>query len=182
MKLDKLLKNIDFTQVIIIFAGLALLYALYTYSQKKSLSFDGMEGGAHSHNVAQNVNVAPHDLNDAMQTHISDVQSSNVLPESAGAPPLIDPAELLPRDENSEWAALNPMGSGDLQNVNLLQSGHHLGINTVSSSLRNASYDIRGDVPNPQAPVGPWNQTTIQPDINRRPLEVGTTPLSESAF
>ena len=29
-----------------------------------------------------------------------------------------DPSELLPKDTNSQWAQLNPTGSGDLQNVN----------------------------------------------------------------
>ena len=165
MNFEKLFKKVQTTHVIIILAGLGLVYALYNYSQNKSSVKDGMMNSL-------NQVIVPQAEMSAENAHVS-----SALAESVGGQKMIDPAELLPRDENSEWAQLNPIGSGDLQNVNLLQAGHHIGINTVSSSLRNASLDIRGDVPNPQTPVGPWNQTTIQPDVNRRPLEIGSTPM-----
>jgi type IV pilus biogenesis protein CpaD/CtpE len=38
------------------------------------------------------------------------------------------------------------------------------------SSLRNSSYELRDTIPNPINVVGPWNQSTIDPDIQRRPL------------
>jgi hypothetical protein len=95
------------------------------------------------------------------------------MPPACSREQVVDPAELLPKDENSEWAKLNPMGGGDLQNVNLLKSGYHIGINTVSSSLRNANLQLRSEPANPQMAVGPWNNTTISPDVNRRPLEIG---------
>jgi len=44
----------------------------------------------------------------------------------------------------------------------------------VSSSLRNANLQLRSEPANPQQDVGPWNNTTISPDINRRPLEIGS--------
>jgi hypothetical protein len=82
-------------------------------------------------------------------------------------------ADLLPMDTNSVWAQVNPMGQGSLGDSNLLNSGYHVGIDTVGQTLRNASYDLRSEPPNPQVPVSPWNQTTIEPDINRRPFEIG---------
>ena len=176
MNFNKLLKKLDTTQVIIAIAGLALVYALYNYSQNKSVSSDGMEGEVPSH-VAGGVELAPNDMNVNTEGEINNGPVTSTLPGAVGGQPTIDPKELLPRDENSEWAALNPIGSGDLENVNLLQAGHHTGINTVSSSLRNASMDIRGDIPNPQVPVGPWNQTTIEPDANRRPLTISSSPI-----
>ena len=84
-----------------------------------------------------------------------------------------NPADLLPKDNNNEWSSLNPNGSGDLANVNLLKAGHHSGIDTVGSSLRNANLQIRSEPPNPQAKVSPWMQSTIEPDTNRKPLEIG---------
>jgi hypothetical protein len=84
-----------------------------------------------------------------------------------------NPSSLLPNDTNSQWAALNPNGNGALKSVNLLQAGSLVGINTVGSSLRNANLQLRSDPPNPQGQVSPWNQTTIQPDTNRQPLEIG---------
>ena len=83
--------------------------------------------------------------------------------------------DLLPVDPNSNWAQLNPAGSGDLRDINFLTAGHHLGINTTGSSLRNANLQLRSEVPNPQVPVSPWMISTIEPDVRRAPLEIGTT-------
>ncbi len=88
--------------------------------------------------------------------------------------PIINPEDLLPRDNNSQWAQLNPSGNGDLNNVNLLQAGYLNGINTVGSSMRNANLQIRSEDPNPQNQVSPWLNTTIEPDLMRRPLEIGS--------
>lgn len=87
-----------------------------------------------------------------------------------------DPAALLPKDENSQWAQLNPRGQGTLENVNLLRAGHHIGIDTVGNTLRNANLQVRSEPPNPQQNVGPWNNTTIAPDLMRAPLEIGCGP------
>lgn len=81
--------------------------------------------------------------------------------------------DLLPKDAaNSKWAQVNPAGQGELKNQNFLTAGYHVGINTVGTSLRNANMQIRSEPINPQMKVSPWNQTTIQPDLNRRPLEI----------
>jgi hypothetical protein len=86
--------------------------------------------------------------------------------------------ELLPQDTASnQWAQANPTGSGSLQDVNLLQAGHHIGINTVGQTLRNANLQLRSDPPNPQVKVSPWLQSTINPDTNRQPLEIGCGAL-----
>ena len=84
-----------------------------------------------------------------------------------------NPADLLPKDNNSQWAQLNPAGKGDLANINLLKAGYHIGIDTVGQSLRNANLQIRSEPPNPQVNVGPWNLSTIEPDFMRPPLELG---------
>ncbi len=80
-------------------------------------------------------------------------------------------SELLPADTNSQWAQMNPMGSGDLQGKNFLSAGALVGVNTVGQSLRNANYQLRAEPPNPQVQVGPWQQSTIEPDLARRPLD-----------
>ena len=81
------------------------------------------------------------------------------------------PAELLPHDGLQAWAASNPVGAGDLQGKNFLSAGALIGINTVGQSLRNANRQLRAEVANPQVSVGPWMQSTIEPDLQRRPLE-----------
>lgn len=82
------------------------------------------------------------------------------------------PSELLPKDPNSVWAQQNPMGTGSLKGKNFLSAGALIGVNTVGQSLRNANYQLRSEPPNPQVPVSVFNQTTIEPDINRRTMEI----------
>ena len=84
------------------------------------------------------------------------------------------PQELLPQDsESNQWSLANPQGSGTLKDKNFLQAGYHVGINTVGQTLRNANMQLRSDPPNPQVQVSPWQQTTINPDTNRKPMEIG---------
>lgn len=83
------------------------------------------------------------------------------------------PSELLPADANSKWAQVNPQGQGDIAGKNFLNAGALIGVNTVGSSLRNASWDLRSEVPNPQVQVSPWMNTTISADVYRRPMEIG---------
>jgi len=98
------------------------------------------------------------------------------IPSSCSKPNIQNPAELLPKDSNSQWAQLNPSGKGELANVNLLKAGYHIGIDTIGQTLRNANLQIRSEPPNPQMNVGPWNQSTIDPDFMRPPLEIGSGP------
>ena len=84
----------------------------------------------------------------------------------------LTPGELLPKDQNSVWAEQNPMGPGSLKGKNFLSAGALIGVNTVGQSLRNANWQLRSEPPNPQNPVSIFNQSTIQPDTNRRPLEI----------
>lgn len=82
------------------------------------------------------------------------------------------PQDLLPTDTNSTWAQVNPAGQGNIGDNNLLTAGHHVGINTVGQTLRNANLQLRSEPPNPQMKVSPWMQSTIEPDSNRRPMEI----------
>ena len=84
------------------------------------------------------------------------------------------PQELLPQDNAAnQWSQVNPQGAGTLADKNLLQAGYHVGINTVGQTLRNANMQLRSDPPNPQVQVSPWIQSTINPDTNRKPFEIG---------
>ena len=85
----------------------------------------------------------------------------------------LSPEELLPQSNSSEWAKVNPQGVGTLKDKNFLQAGYHVGINTVGQTLRNANLQLRSDPPNPQVAISPWLQSTISPDMNRKPMEIG---------
>ncbi len=87
-------------------------------------------------------------------------------------------SELLPKDSIDEWSASNPGGVGSLCDKNFLTSGAMIGISSVGQTLRNPNLQIRSEPIIPQQIVSPWLQSTIAPDLVRRPLELGTAPLS----
>lgn len=99
--------------------------------------------------------------------------SGNQYPKDCFPKDQLSPGELLPGDANSKWAQSVPAGQGELGDQNFLTAGHHVGVNTVGQTLRNANRQLRSEPPNPQVKVSPWLQTTIEADTNRRPLEIG---------
>ena len=85
----------------------------------------------------------------------------------------LTPQDLLPADANSTWAQVVPAGQGSVGDQNFLTAGYHVGINTVGQTLRNANMQLRSEPPNPQVKVSPWMQSTIEPDTNRKAMEIG---------
>jgi hypothetical protein len=178
VSLKKLWNEYGIGGVLIAIVVLYGLYILYNYLIKK-----GSFGGEH---MSQNRNKAynnsspsgPQPAQESGNEVFSSVGASSGLgmnlpsscsPNSSNQ----NPADLLPKDTNSQWAQLNPSGKGDLANINLLKAGYHIGIDTVGQSLRNANLQIRSEPPNPQLPTGPWQQSTITPDTMRPSLELG---------
>ena len=81
----------------------------------------------------------------------------------------LDANDLLPQNSKM-FAELHPNGEGPLDR-SFLTSSFHIGIDTVGQSLRNANTGLRAEPANPQGVVSPWLNTTIGPDLTRRPLE-----------
>jgi hypothetical protein len=88
------------------------------------------------------------------------------------------PGDLLPGDPNGNWSSFNPVttAKGGAAVPDLLQAGYHIGLDTVGQSLRNANLQLRSEPAITKQNVGPWNQSTIEPDLMRVPLEVGSGP------
>ena len=191
--LQSLVKQLTKNKIVMLIAALALGYALYNYSKGKGLTLSGMandvrveqnaspqQGRNHSavsvDGGADNYQPA-HPGGENMDYGNADGMNTDTygLPPSCAKQQVVDPKELLPKDNNSEFSKLNPSGAGDLMNVSLLKAGHHIGINTVGQSLRNANLQLRSEPPNPKMDVGPWNSSTIIGDPFRRPLEIGET-------
>jgi len=84
-------------------------------------------------------------------------------------------SDLLPTDKNNQWASLNPITNehGGANLPDLLQAGYHIGLDTIGQTMKNANLQLRSDPYIPKTVVGPWNQSTFEPDIMRVPLEVG---------
>ena len=97
-------------------------------------------------------------------------------PSTCYPQPTLKAEDLLPKEESDaikEFNTAKPHGEGILQGINYLDAGFHIGVNTVGQSLRNANRQLRAEPPNPQVNVSPWLNTTIGPDLLRRPLEDG---------
>lgn len=177
----KSLKKLKVEHIVLFVVGaLFLLFLINSYSNNKSMGGSEQMSTRRTqemyNNTQQASGVQPSQPLGQNETYASaqGISTSNQgLPPSCSRAPVADPSELLPKDTNSQWAQLNPIGSGDLQNVNLLRSGYHMGIDTVGNSLRNANQQVRSEPANPQLNVGPWNNTTISPDTMRTPLEIG---------
>lgn len=180
-------KKLMNSRYLMILAIVVVGVALYYYSQGFNVSLSGMSGAneaahaADSEQGSEKVQCAASGTNfvpsqplgqNSESASINATTNTHGLPPSCAKQEVVDPAELLPKG-NNEFSKLNPMGSGDLKNVSLLKAGWHIGINTVGQSLRNANLQLRSEPPNPQLNVGPWNQTTITTDMQRRPLEIG---------
>jgi hypothetical protein len=85
-----------------------------------------------------------------------------------------NPIDLLPKDNNSQWTALNPVTTGGSNIMpDLLQAGHHIGLDTIGQTLKNANLQLRSDPYITKTEIGPWMQSTIEPDLGRVPLEIG---------
>lgn len=86
-----------------------------------------------------------------------------------------NPADLLPSDVNSN---INNVLAGNQNGVavpDMLEAGYHIGLDTVGQTLRNANQQLRSDPYIPKKDVCGWNQSTIEPDIARVPLELGAS-------
>ena len=157
---------------ILLFGIVVLAVILMNYNQSKT-SKENMkmkayhtslyEGSSNGSDMSGNYN-GPH-------LPVNGIQSQTP-PSNCNQQVNLNPSDLLPKDVNSEWSDVNP-ASNDLKNVNLLTANQMIGINTVSSSLRNANYQERSEPIIPKTDVGPWYHSTIEPDLYRRSLEIG---------
>ncbi len=76
----------------------------------------------------------------------------------------------LPQEQNKDWFEVMP-DPISVKNRHLINISRPIGINTIGTTLRNPSYDLRGDgTPNPKYIASPWLQSSIEPDINTRGL------------
>ena len=104
-----------------------------------------------------------------------DFQVENKIPSTCYPRDKTTAEDLLPKNAaNSLWAQNNPAGQGDVKDQNFLTAGYLMGIDTQMSSLKNANLQLRSDPQVPKIPVGPWSQSTIDPDTSRRYFEINS--------
>jgi hypothetical protein len=152
-------------RVVIIVVFLLLVWLLSQYAGSKTSVVDMMEDGGEVLMEEEEMPVQMEELTTGGTASGSGYTTSQVA----------NPADLLPSDENSQWSALNPNAAnkGDTTMPDLLKAGYHIGLDTIGQTLRNANLQLRSDPIITKAAVGPWNQSTIETDYARVPLEIG---------
>lgn len=156
----------------LVLAGIVALYVLFTsYSGSKAVVLDkaeelggtGVQGPLTDQGPYMTV---PHGVA-GNAVSVQGMQGPTPSSQQTYQETTLSSSELLPKGEmGASWAAVNPVGSEDLKGQNFLQAGYHSNINVVgiAQTNRNPSYDIRSEMPNPQSKVGPFLNTTIDPD------------------
>jgi hypothetical protein len=133
-----------------------LIGGLYSYSNRKHRFLDmmttGLDSTVSNHDPALN---NPSNLQSVVEKPKYEMQ------------PVSNPNDLLPKDSNNQWASLNPITQGSVAIPDLLQSGYHIGLDSIGQSLKNANYQDRADPIIEVKPTGIWNQSTIEPDLAR---------------
>ena len=155
-------------RVIILVVFLILAYILFGYSNTKGNTKDGYSGGVVMGNGSTNAPPLP--------AAATATQPSVTKPSATGgyaATSTGSPQDLLPKDQNSQFSDFNMINQGNIVMPDLLDAGYLIGLDTIGKSLRNPNYQERSDPIIPKMNVGPWNNSTIEPDIGRVPLEIG---------
>jgi len=165
-----MLKFFTFDKIIIAIIILLVAYVLCSYAGSKKFSLDGMEGGIQG---LQQPTVKETSAQYLVSPPPATSASPSGAPAGYSAQPVAQPSDLLPQDQNKEWSALNPVSMNQGGMVDLLQAGYHIGLDTIGQTLRNANLQLRSDPIIPKSDVGPWNQSTIEADLGRVPLEIG---------
>lgn len=150
----------DWVKILMLFALLAVVYKATQLGEKFSTTSTPQPSMGTS-------------LVDATGLPLTDSVTNLPLPNGCQPPASID-TDLLPKpcvsgDDNYKDFTPNPAA---LTNMNFLDATKYIGESTVAGSLRNSSYDIRGNIPVPSCP-GAWGnvyQSVIQPDPYRKSL------------
>ena len=146
LKFDKIF-NKKYIPFVILFI---ILIGLYVYSNKKYNIVDKMTTGESGNGSQEKEN-----------------KDNNKDNNQYTMQPVANPSDLLPKDLNSQWASLNPISQGNVAIPDLLQSGFHIGLDSIGQTLKNANLQSRPDPIIERKPTGIWNQSTIEPDYAR---------------
>ncbi len=77
-----------------------------------------------------------------------------------------NPDALLPK-EKTDWFD-DPLDSTNVKSNKLININRPVAVNTIQTTLKNPSHDIRGTPANPKYPISPWGNSSYEPDTNLR--------------
>jgi hypothetical protein len=106
---------------------------------------------------------------DAAAVDFGNRRAELISPCAQNAPTFVA-SSLLPKINLPGVPSWQVTDTNALANQDFLSPLQQYGVDTVLSSNKNPSYDLRGDIPNPINVVSPWLNSTITPDLERRPI------------
>jgi hypothetical protein len=195
-------KKFNFDGMVFLLAIFGVALVLGYYSQNKytmdtsefmSNNFDesstqSTQSTQHTGNNNQNTALVSNENNDSLPDNVkavnnnifqnsygsvSGISSGQSVPENCVKRENIDPNSLLPESNDGSFDLSNLPSSS--QNPNMLSiTGSNL-IGGTSQVLRNPNLQVRSEPPNPRVDVGPWQNTTIEPDLSRISFEIGNS-------
>ena len=187
--LKNLSKSMKWISIILLL--IVCVFIVYTYSNDKGRVLDKMTN-AGSYQPPNQAAYIPPSAAAADEEMVSPSYNLSGASVGASAPPMIqsqpqqqnqppvydaqqvaNPSDLLPKDQNSQWTNLNPINGSVPVPVDLLQAGYQIGLDTIGQTLKNPNYQLRSDPIIEKKDIGPWMQSTIEPDYGRIPLEIG---------
>jgi hypothetical protein len=112
-------------------------------------------------NAEENGGFMPNDTSDGLaqyngaklRTELSDEEKFNA-------------SALLPKEERQDW--FEDVTPQKIKNRHLINIYRPIGVNTVITSRKNGSLDLRGNPVNPKTFVSPFLNSSIDPDVNAR--------------
>ena len=152
--------------LLILIISMIAIWGLMSYNGQMKLVRDTMEDGSEAKEEAKE---------EDKEAAAEPLPAAGKAEAGYALQPVANPMDLLPKDKNSEWNNLNPINVQDegVKMPDLLEAGYHIGLDSIGQSMRNANLQLRSDPTIPKSSVGPWNQSTIDADTVRQPLEIG---------
>jgi hypothetical protein len=163
---SKLAKFFSPMRLLVLIISMIAIWGLLSYNGQMKLVRDSMEDGSDDNAVEES---------EYTGSASEPSPSAGKTEPGYALQPVANPSDLLPKDKNSEWNTLNPPSVDDagVKMPDLLEAGYHIGLDTIGQSMRNSNLQLRSDPTIPKSNVGPWNQSTIDADTVRQPLEIG---------
>lgn len=167
-------KLFTFKNIIIFIVFVVLIWALFSYSGSKWNVSDLMSDGSSG------------EVSDK-QPSVLQTSAQNVVPPPSGVAgsasgysvsAVADPKDLMPVGNSGAagWSSLNTISvnPGAGLSADLLDSNFKIGLDTISSSMKNANLQLRSDpyIPKNNSVFGGISQSTVEPDLGRTPLEI----------
>ena len=113
-------------------------------------------------NNEQDGDFAPVGSDTSQFARYSGVGNKDLSPEE-----LFNTARYLPQETNNDWFEV-PHDPVSIKNRHLIQITRPTSVDSICTSLKYGSHDLRGNEPCPKMIVSPWGNSSVEPDYNIR--------------